>query len=83
MGRRRLGQLACKYSEASNKSEGYIEITARFHQLHCLAGLRKALQEASEGKDIGMDWTDNLHWPHCLDLLRSVSSGRIIVQSTG
>lgn len=46
----------------------------RFHQLHCLASIRMALQESKENKDIGMDWRDNAHWPHCLDYLRQVGS---------
>lgn len=44
----------------------------RFHQLHCLASIRKALQNAREGKEIGIDERDNTHWPHCLQLLREV-----------
>jgi hypothetical protein len=40
--------------------------------MHCLAKMRMALQEAREGKEIGKDWTDDAHWPHCLDYLRSV-----------
>ena len=45
-------------------------IVKRFHQLHCLASFRHTLQQASEGADIGTDWTDNRHWPHCLHYLR-------------
>lgn len=43
----------------------------RFHQLHCLSSLRKALQHAAHGEDIGTDYHDNAHWPHCFDYLRS------------
>ncbi|KPI36084.1 uncharacterized protein AB675_1655 [Cyphellophora attinorum] len=43
---------------------------AMFHQLHCLAWLRKSLQRAQDGEDIGTDLRDNSHWPHCLDYLR-------------
>ncbi|KAF2099164.1 hypothetical protein NA57DRAFT_76396 [Rhizodiscina lignyota] len=39
------------------------------HQLHCLGSLRKALQESRDGKDIGLDHHDNIHWPHCMDYL--------------
>lgn len=46
----------------------------RFHQLHCLASMRKALQDAREGVDIGVDYRDNGHWPHCFDYLRKVIS---------
>ncbi|KAH8812248.1 hypothetical protein F5884DRAFT_305883 [Xylogone sp. PMI_703] len=42
-----------------------------FHQLHCLASLRQAIQQAREGKDPGVDWHDNDHWPHCMDYLRN------------
>lgn len=45
----------------------------RFHQLHCLSALRKALQHSREGIDIGIDQHDNAHWPHCMDYLRQVS----------
>ncbi|KAI0412909.1 hypothetical protein F5X98DRAFT_353427 [Xylaria grammica] len=41
-----------------------------FHQLHCLSSLRHAIQGAREGKDPGLDWQDNDHWPHCMDYLR-------------
>lgn len=43
---------------------------AMFHALHCLAGLRKALQRASAGEYIGVDGHDNPHWPHCMHYLR-------------
>ncbi|KAF2493674.1 hypothetical protein BU16DRAFT_465495 [Lophium mytilinum] len=43
-----------------------------FHQMHCLATMRVALQHAREGLiDIGVDWRDDAHWPHCFDYLRS------------
>lgn len=45
---------------------------AMFHQLHCLSSLRMALQKASNGEDIGVDWKDDLHWPHCLHHLREM-----------
>jgi len=41
-----------------------------FHQLHCLASFRMALQRAKAGDDIGMDHLDNKHWPHCFYYLR-------------
>ncbi|PVH75673.1 hypothetical protein DL98DRAFT_643691 [Cadophora sp. DSE1049] len=37
-----------------------------FHQMHCIASFRKALQNARSGIDIGIDQTDDPHWPHCL-----------------
>lgn len=43
-----------------------------FHQLHCLSSIRMALQRASIGEDIGTDWHDDLHWPHCLHHLREM-----------
>lgn len=50
-------------------------IDFRFHQLHCLSGVRKALQDAANGKDIGRSSKDGLqHWPHCLDFLKSVGT---------
>ncbi|KAF2176461.1 hypothetical protein K469DRAFT_755633 [Zopfia rhizophila CBS 207.26] len=43
---------------------------AMFHQMHCLAKMRMVLQLAREGVDIGVDWRDDAHWPHCFDYLR-------------
>lgn len=34
--------------------------------------MRMTLQQAREGIAIGVDWTDDAHWPHCFDYLRSV-----------
>lgn len=45
----------------------------RFHQLHCVSSMRTALQDLLAGKDIGIDWHDNGHWPHCLDYLVQAS----------
>jgi hypothetical protein len=28
------------------------------------------MQQAREGEDIGVDWRDDVHWPHCLHYLR-------------
>ncbi|RAL12837.1 uncharacterized protein BO97DRAFT_450834 [Aspergillus homomorphus CBS 101889] len=59
-------------SEDGNKEkQGGISM---FHQLHCLTAIRKALQSASEGKAIGMDWHDDGHWPHCMDYLVKVAT---------
>jgi hypothetical protein len=43
---------------------------SRFHQLHCLSYLRKTLQRAREGEDVGLDDNDDLHWPHCFFYIR-------------
>ncbi|PYH49296.1 uncharacterized protein BP01DRAFT_378865 [Aspergillus saccharolyticus JOP 1030-1] len=49
-----------------------------FHQLHCLTMMRQALQSASEGQDIGKDWHDDGHWPHCMDyLVKNIFQGAI------
>lgn len=32
--------------------------------------MRKALQRARAGEDIGIDYRDNTHWPHCFHYLR-------------
>jgi hypothetical protein len=45
-----------------------------FHQLHCLTSFRTALQNSAEGRDIGEDWHDDPHWPHCFDYLRNASN---------
>ena len=39
--------------------------------MHCLTSFRKALQDASDGVEIGKDNHDNSHWPHCFDYLRN------------
>ncbi|KAF2813024.1 uncharacterized protein BDZ99DRAFT_369165, partial [Mytilinidion resinicola] len=48
---------------------------AMFHQLHCLAGFRHAIQQLQAGKKIGYSvFTDvsehRGHWPHCFDYLK-------------
>ncbi|OJJ96907.1 hypothetical protein ASPACDRAFT_1890748, partial [Aspergillus aculeatus ATCC 16872] len=52
--------------KGNRKEQGGISM---FHQLHCLTMMRQALQSASEGEDIGKDWHDDGHWPHCMDYL--------------
>lgn len=32
--------------------------------------MRKTLQQARAGEDIGIDYRDNTHWPHCFHYLR-------------
>ncbi|OKL60230.1 hypothetical protein UA08_04851 [Talaromyces atroroseus] len=64
------------WSETGNSSivktddSDKVESISMFHQLHCLGSIRHALQQSKEGIDIGMDFHDNAHWPHCLDYLR-------------
>ncbi|KAF7187725.1 hypothetical protein HII31_11064 [Pseudocercospora fuligena] len=58
---------ASGYSLDQKHDEGSIGM---FHSLHCLAGIRKALQRASAGENIGKDAHDDPHWPHCLYYLR-------------
>lgn len=68
-----LAQLACTYpivnalscSFSINRHPRY-----RFHQIHCLTSFRKALQTAREGNEIGIDFHDDEHWPHCLWYMR-------------
>lgn len=43
-------------------------MTLRFHQIHCLATLRRSLQLAQDGQDIDEGV------PHCLDYLYQVLS---------
>lgn len=40
--------------------------------MHCLTALRAALQRAQRGEDIGLDYRDDAHWPHCLHYLRQM-----------
>lgn len=44
----------------------------RFHQLHCVASLRTALQTAYEGGNVAFDQDEDPHWPHCLHYLHQV-----------
>jgi len=61
--------------ETEQQGEERAGVIAMFHQLHCLQSLRSAIQMGHEGTDPGFDrWTDdNMHWPLCLDYMRSVS----------
>ncbi|KAI1330311.1 hypothetical protein F5Y16DRAFT_363762 [Xylariaceae sp. FL0255] len=43
---------------------------AMIHQLHCLAMVRRAMQDLKEGSDIEVPSSRNRHWPHCMDYLR-------------
>jgi hypothetical protein len=66
-----LRQLACKYALLELLLITLLILYApRFHQLHCLAYFRKTLQRAHAGEDVGLDWEDNSHWPHCFLYLR-------------
>lgn len=60
-------------SEGNLDGKETVGMITMFHQLHCLAGLRMALQASSEGKFVGIDQNDDDHWPHCFDYLRQVS----------
>jgi hypothetical protein len=59
-------------SDGNADGKETVGMITMFHQLHCLGGLRMALQNATEGKFIGIDEHDNAHWPHCMDYLRQV-----------
>lgn len=47
-----------------------LNLHPRLHQLHCLSALRTALQRVQRGEEIGLDYRDDAHWPHCLHYLR-------------
>jgi hypothetical protein len=49
-----------------------IDTATRFHQLHCVASLRSALQTAYEGGNVAFDQNEDPHWPHCLHYLHQV-----------
>jgi hypothetical protein len=51
--------------------------------MHCLAAMRSVLQKAREGEEIGKDWSDDFHWPHCFDYLRMVCIAPELTQGTG
>lgn len=61
-------------SDGNEDGKETVGMISMFHQLHCLVGLRMALQASSEGKFVGMDQNDDDHWPHCFDYLRQVRS---------
>ena len=61
-------------SDGNADGKETVGMISMFHQLHCLSGLRVALQASSEGKFVGIDQNDDLHWPHCMDYLRQVRS---------
>jgi hypothetical protein len=50
-----------------------VDLAFRFHQLHCVASLRSALQTAYEGGHVAFDENEDPHWPHCLHYLHQVS----------
>ncbi|RDW58245.1 hypothetical protein BP6252_13656 [Coleophoma cylindrospora] len=50
--------------------DGSLSAISMFHQIHCLTSFRKALQNAREGNEIGIDFRDDEHWPHCLWYLK-------------
>lgn len=56
---------------AENGHNASLKGISMFHQMHCLAKMRMALQQSREGIDIGEDWMADAHWPHCFDYLRS------------
>lgn len=62
------GMVYMPNPEHGGKNEN--AVIAMFHQLHCVASMRNALQEAYDGKRPAFDWIENIHWPHCLDYLR-------------
>jgi len=62
-----------KYPEKGRSHPGRdapLGVMSMFHQLHCVAALRNALQSGYYGMGIAFDQTENPHWPHCLDYLR-------------
>ncbi|KAF2710789.1 hypothetical protein K504DRAFT_376102 [Pleomassaria siparia CBS 279.74] len=59
-----------KLPPAEENGNASLKAIAMFHQMHCLAAMRSVIQRAREGEDVGKDWTDDLHWPHCFDYLR-------------
>lgn len=48
-------------------------ILTRFHELHCVASLRIALQNARKGEHVAFNQEEDPHWPHCLHYLHQVS----------
>lgn len=59
-------------AEGNADGKETVGMISMFHQLHCLAGIRTALQASAEGKFVGFDQNDDDHWPHCFDYLKSV-----------
>ncbi|KIM96341.1 hypothetical protein OIDMADRAFT_33003 [Oidiodendron maius Zn] len=57
-------------SEMERNSQHERGAIGMFHQIHCLTSLRKTLQRAREGQNIGLNHHDDAHWPHCLYYMR-------------
>ncbi|KAK5019103.1 hypothetical protein LTR39_000592 [Cryomyces antarcticus] len=64
---------------AENREDGVVRPAgiSMFHQLHCLMGIRSAIQQLQAGKKIGYSEQTDVsehrgHWPHCFDYLRQV-----------
>lgn len=64
-----IAMLVCQILISVAKSQ---LIFKRFHQLHCLAAIRKSLQDAYYGQRPALDHHDDEHFPHCLDYLHKV-----------
>ncbi|KAH8807613.1 hypothetical protein F5884DRAFT_880842 [Xylogone sp. PMI_703] len=63
------------FLQVANEETGQAELGSitMFHQLHCLASIRTALQKAYDGTPPGLDFHADRHWPHCLDYLVQTS----------
>jgi len=62
-----------KYPDPNSPHAARVEqlgVMSMFHQLHCIASFRNALQDAYYGHKVSFDQTENRHWPHCLDYMR-------------
>lgn len=66
------------YDSGGKSINGEFGAIAMLHALHCLGGIRKALQTArndaitKNGHDIGLDPRADPHWPHCFHYLRQM-----------
>ncbi|KAK4499258.1 hypothetical protein PRZ48_009771 [Zasmidium cellare] len=65
-----IGRGAISLPLTPSSTEPLPGLIGMFHQLHCLAGIRHALQRAKAGEDIGINDDDDGHWPHCFHYLR-------------
>ena len=66
------------YDSSGKTAVDQYGVIGMLHALHCLGGIRRALQTArndalsKNGHDIGLDYKSDPHWPHCFQYLREL-----------
>lgn len=66
------------YDSSGKTTVNEYGVIGMLHALHCLGGIRRAMQTARNdalsrnGHDIGLDYKSDPHWPHCFHYLREL-----------